>query len=246
MYQLWGGAPFTREPKTGHVVDRRGERLSLIGAAPQILAARGGAGRADEEDDGEAGEDEEDDEPFLSWRGWEATEVAYDSRTEHAEWGRGRAARVVLSSRRGGAARTARRRNAQERGETARARSGAAPRGLAGSPAVPNPGVVPHLHALASHREIYPGSKIAHFRRILERSGCDYGDMLFLDNERHNVAEVARLGVVSVHCPRGLTWAAWEEGVRKFAESKAAGGAAAAGAGAGGAGVGRARRKNQT
>jgi magnesium-dependent phosphatase 1 len=39
------------------------------------------------------------------------------------------------------------------------------------------------LHALAAQQEIYPGGKKTHFRRIHERTGISYDDMLFFDNE---------------------------------------------------------------
>jgi magnesium-dependent phosphatase 1 len=237
MYQLWGGAPFKRDPKTGRVTDRNGEHLKLMGAAPAILqslaAARAGGQAAEQEEEQDEDEDDgdDDDDPVLSWRGWEATEVAYVSRTEHADWAEDalRAFSFPLDAEAPPSSPSAQRRRDRAREQRRAARDPLHGHG------------VPHLHALASHREIYPGSKVAHFRRIRERSGVEYGDMLFFDNERHNCVEVERLGVVSVHCPRGLTWAAWEEAVVKFAESKAAA-AAAAGGGGGGSGA-RPRRK---
>jgi hypothetical protein len=40
------------------------------------------------------------------------------------------------------------------------------------------------LFDVSGHNEIYPGSKLAHFKAIHKRSGIDYEDMLFFDNER--------------------------------------------------------------
>ena len=43
--------------------------------------------------------------------------------------------------------------------------------------------------------------------------------MLFFDNEKVNVTEVGQLGVVSIHCPGGMSQGAWEEGLGTFAEN---------------------------
>ena len=43
------------------------------------------------------------------------------------------------------------------------------------------------MHKLAEVKEIYPGSKLTHFRRIHNQTGIEYGDMLFFDNESWNI-----------------------------------------------------------
>lgn len=243
MYQLWGGAPFRRCPKTGRVEDRNGERLELMHHAPAVLsmlaAARacGGGGEDEaEDDDADDGDEEDGDEEqqpddaralLLSDRGWESTEVAYVSRTEHADWAEDalRAFSLPLAEAAVGEGGLPSSSSPSSPRARRKADRRAARHHRRGGTALP-----PHLHALASHREIYPGSKVAHFARIRERSGAAYGDMLFFDNEAWNVREVERLGVVCVYCPRGLTRAAWEEGVLKFAE--ATGAVVGAGAGA--------------
>ena len=44
--------------------------------------------------------------------------------------------------------------------------------------------------------------------------------MLFFDNEKHNTAATAKLGVVSVHCPQGLSADAWEGGLQLYASTR--------------------------
>ena len=45
--------------------------------------------------------------------------------------------------------------------------------------------------------------------------------MLFFDNERWNIGEVSKLGVVSIHCPDGMTRDIWEEGLVTFRQNAA-------------------------
>jgi magnesium-dependent phosphatase 1 len=78
------------------------------------------------------------------------------------------------------------------------------------------------MHDVGAEQEIYPGGKQKHFTRIAERTGLAFESMLFFDNEGWNVKEVAELGVVSVHTPRGMTAAAWREGLEAFAAAAAA------------------------
>ncbi|PNH10826.1 Magnesium-dependent phosphatase 1 [Tetrabaena socialis] len=72
---------------------------------------------------------------------------------------------------------------------------------------------------ISSYQEIYPGSKVKHFKVIQQQSGVAYADMLFYDNEKWNCTECARLGITSVYTPRGLTKEAWERGLSDFATS---------------------------
>lgn len=82
------------------------------------------------------------------------------------------------------------------------------------------------MHDVATQQEIYPGGKKTHFRRIHERTGIPYEDMVFFDNEGWNVTDVAQLGVCSVYTPQGMNQAVWQQGLAAFqaaAEARAAG-----------------------
>ncbi|KAF8812858.1 magnesium-dependent phosphatase-1 [Phlegmacium glaucopus] len=63
--------------------------------------------------------------------------------------------------------------------------------------------------------EIYPGSKIKHFKALHARTGIPYSQMLFFDDERRN-AEVETLGVTFQEVPDGLTHRVFQEGLRKW------------------------------
>ena len=52
--------------------------------------------------------------------------------------------------------------------------------------------------------EIYPGSKINHFRSLQEKTGIAYQDMIFFDDEYRNIEEVSQLGVKAVFVEDGI------------------------------------------
>ena len=57
--------------------------------------------------------------------------------------------------------------------------------------------------------EIFPGSKTTHFENLHAQSGIPYSNMLFFDDARDgkfgNCVPVSSMGVLTVHCPDGLT-----------------------------------------
>jgi magnesium-dependent phosphatase 1 len=65
--------------------------------------------------------------------------------------------------------------------------------------------------------EMYPGSKTTHFQRIKKRSGVQYEEMLFFDDESRN-RDVEELGVVMQLVRDGVTVKEVDGGVRRWRE----------------------------
>nr|POE47057.1 putative magnesium-dependent phosphatase p8b7.31 [Quercus suber] len=65
---------------------------------------------------------------------------------------------------------------------------------------------------LFDHMEIYPGSKIAHFKSLAKKSGLPYEEMLFFDDESRN-KNVEDLGVVMQLVRDGVTREEIDRGV---------------------------------
>ncbi len=59
--------------------------------------------------------------------------------------------------------------------------------------------------------EIYPGSKLAHFRSIQKHSGMPYDKMFFFDDEYRNIEDVGSLGVSCVWVKDGLNKALFDD-----------------------------------
>ena len=53
--------------------------------------------------------------------------------------------------------------------------------------------------------EIYPGSKLNHFKSLQEKTGLAYQNMIFFDDEYRNIEEVGRLGVETVFVENGIS-----------------------------------------
>jgi len=61
-------------------------------------------------------------------------------------------------------------------------------------------------------KEIYPASKIQHFKRIKNHFNIPYSEMVFFDDEYRNIEEVRSLGVESIFVKNGVNY----DGVQKF------------------------------
>ncbi|KAK4463222.1 acid phosphatase-domain-containing protein [Cladorrhinum samala] len=69
--------------------------------------------------------------------------------------------------------------------------------------------------------EIYEGTKLRHFEVIARRTGVQYTDMLFFDDERPNF-EVESLGVtMKLIGNKGFCWDALEQGIKLWRERRA-------------------------
>lgn len=55
------------------------------------------------------------------------------------------------------------------------------------------------------YEEIYPGAKTRHFHQLAQKSGVDFDDMIFFDDEHRNIQDVGALGVQAVFVKNGLT-----------------------------------------
>jgi magnesium-dependent phosphatase 1 len=81
---------------------------------------------------------------------------------------------------------------------------------------------VSSLASLFAFVEIEPGSKITHFNRIKQASGCEYSEMMFIDDDaRLNLQEIStRLGVLCLHTPAGITLEHFRQGLQSFHDKK--------------------------
>lgn len=67
-------------------------------------------------------------------------------------------------------------------------------------------------------KEIYPGCKQEHFRKLGEKTMFSNSEMLFFDDEPRNIRDVSRIGVESVLVDEnvGVTLKMLEEAAKKF------------------------------
>jgi len=70
--------------------------------------------------------------------------------------------------------------------------------------------------------QIVKGSKLHHFEQLQKHTGIAYRDMLFFDDDKHmNCNEISqKLGLLSSHCPNGLTLDIFRESLLEYACKK--------------------------
>jgi magnesium-dependent phosphatase 1 len=54
------------------------------------------------------------------------------------------------------------------------------------------------------YQEIFPGSKVFHFKNLQQKTGFQYSEMYFFDDELRNIEEVQKMGVHCVLIENGL------------------------------------------
>ncbi|KAI8979982.1 magnesium-dependent phosphatase-1 [Pilobolus umbonatus] len=75
------------------------------------------------------------------------------------------------------------------------------------------------LLEIVDYMEIYPGSKINHFKALSEKSNIDCSEMIFFDDEHRN-SEVTKLGVhfVKVDARKGVTVDLFEKALERYSK----------------------------
>ena len=64
--------------------------------------------------------------------------------------------------------------------------------------------------------EMYKGSKQGHLANIRRKSGVEYADMIFFDDDPQNIQDVSSIGVLSILTPDGVTRDVWQKGLAAF------------------------------
>lgn len=77
------------------------------------------------------------------------------------------------------------------------------------------------LREVFDYVEIFPADKKQHFSNLKGLSGIDFSEMLFFDDNRDgkfgNCEPVSSLGVLSVHCPNGLSeYSIWTNALKHY------------------------------
>ncbi|XP_076028335.1 magnesium-dependent phosphatase 1-like isoform X2 [Oratosquilla oratoria] len=68
-----------------------------------------------------------------------------------------------------------------------------------------------------TYKEIYPGSKVHHFKRFQQASGLQYQEMLFFDDEHRNKVDLKKIDVLTIMVPDGVNHQLLKDGLKEFA-----------------------------
>ena len=72
--------------------------------------------------------------------------------------------------------------------------------------------------------KIFPGSKKTHFAELSQTTGIALSDMIFFDDDAYmNCREIEKIGVLCVHCPRGMTLDLFRFAMTQYDEMKRSG-----------------------
>jgi len=73
-------------------------------------------------------------------------------------------------------------------------------------------GIYPYFH----YKEVYPGSKISHFKSLKKKTGIPFERMIFFDDEPRNIHEVSKLGVNCFLVHGGLSYEMYKASYRQI------------------------------
>jgi magnesium-dependent phosphatase 1 len=70
------------------------------------------------------------------------------------------------------------------------------------------------------YKEIYPNTKTVHFHQLHAKTGMKFDHMVFFDDDKRNVRDVSRLGVMAIQVPQGgMTFSVLNTGLLSFAST---------------------------
>ncbi|XP_045601335.1 magnesium-dependent phosphatase 1 [Procambarus clarkii] len=67
-----------------------------------------------------------------------------------------------------------------------------------------------------TYKEIYPGCKVNHFQRIKAKSGYNFSEMIFFDDEHRNKIDLDAIGVLTILVDDGVNEELIRRGLQEF------------------------------
>jgi len=62
-----------------------------------------------------------------------------------------------------------------------------------------------NINHFFDQKEIYPGNKVTHLKKIRSHFGYPYKQMVFFDDEQRNIEEARDLGIISIKIDNGIS-----------------------------------------